>query len=760
MEFWTLNHDAAGLDSAIEAGSWNQSGMLGAIGINPDDIIIDGDSFINPNSSHAPEECVPGQVGESLGINVYTKSNKSHALAITNVIPVQANEYGAFKLGMLLDEVAGILVHFNGEIFYRTPYEAFTENNQFFINGDTLFIPAQPVSGKLCYTIMTLGGDTELDTNVIAFADHEEVLVSSLLHVRDVRKAYVLLDGQEVYELVGNPETSSTLGYVLTNVSVGNNRACVKLYNVPPGAHTVEAWFFKSKYSVFNRVNTEVITVGAVPTSVFTLQNPPGTIQPESTQAIIEVDTQVAPTYRKRLNPPWVSYYKITNSQVAFDIDNKNYRPAGTYSLDTVKAYANGRELRPGFDFTVNSVTSQIILTDSLLNDNDALAVMGLVDYDYFIVGNNLYLATPITNQSLRIITFTNHDNMLIRTERFNGTATKRYTLSRPTLNDNFVWVYVNGVPLTARYDYEILEDQRTIQLGDFYDTKPGDDVTITTIDPPSYSDQILGYRLFNDIFGRSHFKRLAEFYSTTLSKELMFSDTEIHVDDASRLIPPNPVQNKPGVILVDGERIEFFAKEGNVLKQLRRNTLGTAAAFLSEAGTRVTDQSPQQSVPYLDTVLVQSTITTTSTSYAINTATIALSTASVAENQVSIYYGGRLLRKSSVEIHDSGLSFDSTVTSIVTLDPEFSINTLTNELQLNISNGVVSGLELKIVQKIGQVWTGTESLLTSDAIQAKFLRAKGAELPDIYYYGGDPVLLEESYLPITNDNDEPLEGY
>ena len=760
MEFWKLNHDAAGLDSAIEAGSWNESGKLGALGINPEDIIIDGDSFINPNSSYAPEECVPGQVGESLGINVYTKSNKSHALAITNVIPVKANEYGAFKIGMLLDEVAGILVHFNGEIFYRKLDGNLTETNQFFINGDMLFIPAQPVDGKLCYTIMTLGGNTELDTNVISFTDKEEVLVSSLLHIRDVRKAYVLFDGREINEIIGDPESSSTLGYKLTNISTGNNRACVKIYNVPPGDHTIEAWFFKLKYSVFNRVNTEVITVGSTATSVVTLQYPPGTIQPESTQAIVELDTEVAPTYRKRLNPPWVSYYKVVNSQTAFDIDNKNYRPAGTYSLDTVKAYANGRELRPGFDFTVNSTTSQIILTNSLLNDNDALAVMGLVDYDYFIVGNSLYLATPMVNQSLRITTFTNHDDMLIRTERFNGSATKRYTLSRPALNDNFVWVYVNGVPLTARYDYEILEDMRTIQLGDFYDTKPGDNVTITTIDPPSYSDQILGYRLFNDIFGRSHFKRLAEFYSTTLSKELMFSDTEIHVDDASRLIPPNPAQNKPGVILVDGERIEFFAKEGNVLKQLRRNTLGTAAAFLSEAGTRVTDQSPQQSVPYLDTVLVQSTVTTTATSYAIDTATIALSTASVAENQVSIYYGGRLLRKSSVEIHDSSLSFDNTSTSLVTLDPEFSINTLTNELQLNISNGVVSGLELKIVQKIGQVWTGTESLLTSDAIQAKFLRAKGAELPDIYYYGGDPVLLEESYLPITNDNDEPLEGY
>ena len=760
LEFWKLNHDAAGLDSAIEAGSWNATGMLGALGVSPEEIIIDGDSFINANSSYAPEECVPGQVGESLGINVYTKSEKSFAIAITNVLPVPANEFMSFKIGMLLDEVAGILVHFNGEIFYRKSDGNLTERNQFWIDGDTLFIGPQPVSGKLSYTIMTLGGNKELDTNVIRFTDQEEVLVSSLLHIRDVRKAYVLFDGREINEITGDPEDSTELGYIITNVATGNNRACVKVYNVPPGDHTIEAWFFKSKYSVFNRVDTQVIAVGATPQSIFLMQNPPGTVQPATTHAIIELDTAIAPAFRKRLNPPWVSYYQITENQRTFNIDNKNNRPAGTYSLDSVKVYANGRELRPGFDFVVNSTTSQITLTDSLLNNNDVIAVMGLVDYDYFIIGNQLYLAAPIVNQSLRIITFTNHDDMLLRTERFNGTATRRYTLSRPTLNDNFVWVYVNGVPLTARYDYEILEDMRTIQLGDFHDTKPGDDVTITTIDPPTYGDQILGYRLFNDIFGRSHFKRLAEFYTTTLSKELMYSDTEVHVTDASRLIPPNPAQNKPGVILVDGERIEFFAKEGNVLKQLRRNTLGTAAAFLSEVGTRVTDQSPQQSVPYLDTTLIQSTLTTTATDYTIDTGIISLSLASSAKDQVSVFYGGRLLRKSSVEIHNSDLSFDTTSTSIVTLAPEFSINTSTNKLQLNISNGVVSGLELKIVQKIGQVWSGTESLLTSDAIQAKFLRAKGAELPDIYYYGGDPSLLEESYFPLTDDNDEPIEGY
>jgi hypothetical protein len=761
IEFWKLNHDAAGLDSAIEAGSWNESGMLGALGFSPDELIIDGDSFINSNSSYAPEECVPGQVGESLGINVYTKSEKTFAIAITNTVPVAASsEYSYYKIGMLLDEVAGILVHFNGQIFYRKTDTNLTENNQFYIDGDTLIIAPQSVSGKLCYTIMTLGGNKELDTNVIAIKDQEEALVSSLLNIRDVQKTYVLFDGQEIPEIIGDPLLSSNVGYVLSNISSNNNRACVKIYNMPPGEHTIEAWFFKTKYGLFNRVNTQVITVEDTPTSVLTLQIPPESVQPASTHAIVELDTETTPSYRKRLDPPWVSYYKIANDQRIFDIDNKNNRPAGTYSLDTVKVYANGYELRPGFDFIVNSVTSQIILTDSLLNNNDALAVMGLVDYDYFIVGDQIYFATPLVNQSVRVITFTNHDDMLIRTERFNGTATKRYTLSRPTVNDNFVWVYVNGIPLTARYDYEILEDMRTIQLGDFHDTKPGDDVTITSIDPPTYGEQILGYRVFNDILGRSHYKRLAEFYTTTLSRELMYSDTEIHVTDASRLIPPNPVQNKPGVILVDGERIEFFAKDGNVLKQLRRNTLGTAAAFLSEVGTRVTDQSPQQSVPYADTTLVQSTLTTTATSYTIDPTIISLLPSVSATDQVSVYYGGRLLRKSIATVHDTNLSFDTTASSLVILAPEFSINTSTNELQLNISNGVVSGLELKIVQKTGQVWSGTESLLTSDAIQAKFLRAKGAELPDIFYYGGDPALLEDSYFPLTDDNDETIEGY
>jgi len=569
----------------------------------------------------------------------------------------------------------------------------------------------------------------------------------------------VLMDGKEIPEIIGDPEDFGGPGYVLTYVNEGDKRACVKVYNISTDEHTIEAWFFKNPYAVFNRVHTQLITVGSTPTSAFEIDIPPATTEPASVQAIVEVDS-TNPAFRKRLSPPWVSYYKISEDQRIFDIDSKNTRPANTYNLSNVKVYANGYEIRPGFDFLVDSTTSQIILTESKLDNGDVLAVMGLVDYDYVIVGNTVYLATPLENQSIKITTFTNHDDMFIRSERFNGTATRRYTLSRPALNDNFVWVYVNGTPLTARYDYEIMEDTRTIQLSEWIDTLPRDDVLITTINPPAYGEQILGYRLFTDIFGRTHYKRLAEFYSTTLSKELMYTDTEIHVVDASKIVPPNPAQNKPGVILIDGERIEFLAKEGNVLKQLRRSTLGTGPAFLSEEGTKIIDQSPQQTIPYLDGVYSQTTITSTSTVYNIDTSTIVFSTLTNAIDQISVFYGGRLLRKSELDLHNPLVSFNTTASSIVIIDSEFSVNTTTNELVLNIPEGVSSGTDLTIVQKRGYVWTGTESLLTSLAPQAVFLRAKEAELPDIYYYGGDPALLEESYFPLTDDNDQPLQGY
>jgi len=164
------------------------------------------------------------------------------------------------------------------------------------------------------------------------------------------------------------------------------------------------------------------------------------------------------------------------------------------------------------------------------------------------------------------------------------------------------------------------------------------------------------------------------------------------------------------------------------------------------------------------------------------------------AKDQISVYYGGKPLRKAGQYHQDISQSFDSspfnikgtTSTSELLpssavkydaylientnqvwvytnskklgsingfeynglnyLPPEFSVNTSTQQLTLNVAGGVDPGVKITIVKKDflrssswnNEVTTSTTlSLFDSTTPQAKFLQEQPAELPDIYYYGG-----------------------
>jgi len=1040
LEFWKTDVLSARLDSVLPGGSVNWGNFAGGLGVRygtvlPEEgtnsIIIDGDSFLNERSGYAPDECVAGHVLDSLGINVYTKAENSYPTVITGSFPVKKGTLTAYELSVPETEYAGIMVNFNGKIFDRVDNATqFTNSHQYYMIGNTIHLPLQSVSGTAGYTMVSIGGNYSLlDSNIEGVSGVTSATVISLLSsINDVVMAYVLVDGHEISQ--DTPESGDTKYYKLTAYSNKNNRASVQVYGIDTNSHTIEAWFFQSKYTKFNRLHEESQD-GSASQSMFTLSFVPGNIEPVSAQVIVEIDD--GSSGRRRLSPPWVSYYQIKDAQLTFAIDSKNL--SRTYTAGQVMVYANGIELRPGFDYTFNDIDSTVTIISGLLSIGDVIAVVGLIDYDYIVVGNILQLTNPpVSTFNLKIISFTDHDKMLIRTERFNGTIARRYTLSFSVLSDNYVWVYVDGISLTARTEFEILDDMKTIQISDLIDVSPSSKITITTVNPQSYNNQIIGFRMFNDIFDRHHYKRLSKFHSTTLLRALRHTDNEIYLTDGNGIIPPNPLTNNPGIVIIDGERIEFAEKDGNTLRGLRRSSLGTGPATYSAVGTQVIDQSSQQTIPYLDTILVQST-STTSTTYIISTVTTTATGAGIvldpnidAVNQVTVYYGGRQLRKTSLVVHDkfydkpvynpdprtayilifgqsnianygehtdsytpndkvkrldingnwelavspggpnrlatgynwstgssvdipggpsggnmdgrigdtllqsgkydkvyivnvavggiplawwlstalpsaylggvprnednfpyvnnrlferlqfavskanelgfefthvlygagesdsiapnitpsdvyqsrfaqlrnelrtlgvtapifisktsyfvnppyttdiitnaqqaivnnysdvylgpntdlygdsyrwdhlhfktSGLSaigstwgntIVDTLTSFDPVAPEFSINTSTNELLLNISdyNGIPTNIT--IIQKKGQIWTGTESLLTSNVIQAEFLQDRKSLLPDIYYYGGESVLKDNDNVIITDDNDQPLEGY
>jgi hypothetical protein len=120
---------------------------------------------------------------------------------------------------------------------------------------------------------------------------------------------------------------------------------------------------------------------------------------------------------------------------------------------------------------------------------------------------------------------------------------------------------------------------------------------------------------IFKDMLNRYHYKRISKAKSTRLARDLKQGDAQIQVVDGSVLTDPNPSLNLPGIIEINGERIEFFVKNGNVLSQLRRGTLGTGAPTLHRVRALVLDIGPTETIPYQDRHIVETRITTVPTS-------------------------------------------------------------------------------------------------------------------------------------------------
>jgi hypothetical protein len=830
IEFWTLDSEMSILDSAIEGGTWNTSTRIGALGINPEDIIIDGDGFITPNTSYAPEELVPGEVNESLGINVYTKNPQGGPVVLSSYVNISAGTTTTSVLGIVPPSSDNIIVSFNNTIFTYITGTNFTANT-YTINWATneLVVPPQSVSGNLGYTIVSIGGgrhDQEagvIDSSSVSVIGTSTVQAQSLSSYQTVKSAYVTVNGQKI------ESTGTGVYYELTYANSVNRRAAVNVYRLPiDKTNTVTAWFFGTYNKYFNEVKEETFAITG--STYYTLSYPPGNIEPVAEEAIVEL-YDPATGYRNILRPPHTDYYKVVNLySTTFPINN-----TGTYTLGSkLRVYVNGIELKPGFEYSVVGGT-QVAINFGICQVNDVVAILSkpaTPNYDYDIVGNVLSLEPGFsTSKQLKVITYTNHDNMFIRTEQFTGLAGRRYQISRPALNDNYVWVIVNGVPLVNKLDYEILDDFVTVQISSRFEHTASDNITIISISDSPLATTVLGYRVFNDIFNRTHFKRLSKQNTTYLTRPLSFTDTEIYVADASVLTPPLVSKNMPGVVIIDGERIEFFTVTGNVLGQLRRTTLGTAPSFHSEENTKVIDQGLDQTVPFKENiykqVLLTSTLTNTysisPTNYVVNTGTyhqftndgITFVDGIDAKDQVEVNYGGRRLSKVGTFYQDISVFPDTpkfnylgTVTSVSLLpattaigdgyivtdsnqvwiyenstelqsvngyvyhgldyrEPEFTIDIDSQQITLNIENGVQEGVKLTLVKReISSVWNdqisseSTKSLMESSTTQAKFLQARPAELPDKYYYGGDPALAGDDGYAITTDQDQPLEGY
>jgi hypothetical protein len=428
-----------------------------------------------------------------------------------------------------------------------------------------------------------------------------------------------------------------------------------------------------------------------------------------------------------------------------------------------------------------------VLFGSEKIKAGDALAIAVLRFHDYEIQNGKVILTAAVPRDqagaltdTLRVITFNNHNADGIRKEKFQANQLGKYTLSRETSNSNYIWVEYNRKPLINEIDYMLMDNNKTVKLREgLYETDE-DEIVITSLNDNAYTGAT-AYRMFTDIVGRTSYKRLSQSNTTRLAEPLVSNDTKITVEDASVLSIPAPEKNLPGIVYIAGERIEFFTVANNVLSQLRRGTLGTGILDGYPKGTLVIDQGKAQNLPVTDTTEIEKFVSTVSTN--IFTLTSITITGAVSKSwtdpvtgigQVinappltdlfTINYGGLPLLKptinpvttSSLEIaYDSGETNTFGILNTSTINPQFTMSSvIINSVErpvVHFDFDIQPGVEVTIVKRTGQIFENTSVF--------KFLEERPAPLPTDDYYPGDPVIILETGAILETETENPLEG-
>jgi hypothetical protein len=342
----------------------------------------------------------------------------------------------------------------------------------------------------------------------------------------------------------------------------------------------------------------------------------------------------------------------------------------------------------------------------------------------------------PADGSSISIYTFTNHDvnNM----QRYSYTAVARSSLTAGTAEFNsyhsikggkillaqpaaaaqYVVTFVNNELLQPNVDYTLSEDGRTLLLEN--ELLDDDKVDLIHFAAPVSTPRI-AWRQFKDILNRNTYKRLDNDYGIELAEDLNSYDLRISVVDSSQLPDPDRRNNVPGIIFVDGERIEYFVKDGNLLRQIRRGTLGTGIKDVYPAGTEIEPAGKEKNIPYRDQTLVQNFV-------AIEGQTdFELDFVPNSVNDFEVFAAGTRLRKTSLEKFVIGAELDSPEGD-VTLAPEFTLDGST----LVLANAMADKQKVTIVRRVGQLW-GPQGTPIKDLKNdiGNFLRGSISKLPE-----------------------------
>jgi hypothetical protein len=578
-----------------------------ATGIAADDIIVDGDDFSSQTSSQGPEELVPGQISDTLAVKVYTRPTDGSAkMLVKNYIYDGVRL--SYNIGQTPNSPDAVIVKISTpERILVSNYDYIVDypNKLVILNNDSL-----GMTGGETITIISAGfnGSNLLDIDsFVANGTTSEFItkapwsttLTSLVYVNGEVLDYVLFKTNSNYEspnVVGirfgtNLSQGAVLNYVITS----------------------------STEQSFSIMQTETFETDG-DAQVFPLVNKVGISAPLASNILVVSD--VGTVYL----PPVNEYFTI-DTKVTYTIPKAKVQPNSISSI-VLTAYIDGVELDKLSDYSISTAGVSVTLKKSVraANVGKQLTVSVVYENGYTCDGTNiLFESPPAADQTISVISFYKHDILDIKQTARTVTSNitfepeslevfdylsiygKNIKLPRPVIDSGYVWLTKNGKMLQPNIDYKLNLDLTSVYL----DKEPATDDKFAIM---TFSNNIVvdsfAFMQFKDMLNRVHYKRLSEAKQTKLALDLHWNDMTITVVKGSILSNPNPAKRLPGIIEIFGERIEYYKREGNVLSQLRRGTLGTGVRQLYPTGTLVQDIGKSETIPYKDTTYTEQHIT------------------------------------------------------------------------------------------------------------------------------------------------------
>jgi hypothetical protein len=459
----------------------------------------------------------------------------------------------------------------------------------------------------------------------------------------------------------------------------------------------------------------------------------------------------------KLLNGPDTNYviYDGTNNQFILGVDP--FESGGSILPSNLKVYINDYPSTFVIDYTFNGPTKQLIIDPAKLSLGDRIKIENDLNAQYFIQGNNVIIDSEFdfgfpgdstisdsTYPAINVTWFGEYPSMdIIQDETKGGKV--NYQLSRTPISASYIWVYLNGTRLRQEKDYFVSLPRAVVYLN--VTTTLDDDIKIIT-----FANDIFklpsAYEIHKDMLNVYHFNRFSK-ASCKLTKSLRYFDTTIEVSDASSLGQPIMSRNLPGTIFIEGERIEYMLKTGNVLGQLRRGVQGTSIAETYAINTVVADVGYSEIIPYNET---QQRIDFTSDGSTLLIGpldfvplkgtrsglwyreTVPLTHGPC--DQLEVFAAGRRLKKDPQDVYTE-INGAASPDADQTQEAEFSVDGISQQIRL--TTALPAGTRVTVLRRLGQTWYARGNNTAADGVGlidsltpvARFIVEKTTDIPE-----------------------------